>query len=372
MAFFRTVKGKKVFVWLNADGKERSKVVGPASMTKEQALIRVGELGLNKLAHTADPEHILFSEMAAKYIAYGRKIKDGTEKAETTKGNHTHLINDYLVPKFGDRVATKIKSSEIREFMDGLKLAAPSKAKIKTLMGTIFKYAKAYDLISEDYNPVRAVPQSAKSDWEAKDLKPEQTLLVLSYLPIMEHTLLFLIAATGLRISEALALKWKDLDAENNVIPVKATWVGNEMLQKTKSKASKRMVPYHPLLVEKMEAWRKESPYAGDEDYVFPSIKCSGKIPRSASIMVSDHLRPAAVKAGVIDGTEKRFGFHNFRHSLSTTLAKNGNDPKLIQTIMGHSKIDMTLHYIHAKHEERLDAQAQMLEKWSSATPMVQ
>ena len=47
-------------------------------------------------------------------------------------------------------------------------------------------------------------------------------------------------------------------------------------------------------------AWRERTPYAKDNDYVFPSFRLKGKKPLSASIMVQKYLRPAAVKAGVI------------------------------------------------------------------------
>ena len=52
-------------------------------------------------------------------------------------------------------------------------------------------------------------------------------------------------------------------------------------------------------------------------DWVFPSFRCKGKQPRTANMLVENHLRPAAVAAGVLkDGEKVRFGFHNLRHSL--------------------------------------------------------
>ena len=77
----------------------------------------------------------------------------------------------------------------------------------------------------------------------------------------------------------------------------------------------------HPVLAGFLMAWRERTPYAKDDDYVFPSFRLKGKKPLSASIMVQKYLRPAAVKAGVIKEDQRvRFGFHNFRHSLASSL----------------------------------------------------
>ena len=76
-------------------------------------------------------------------------------------------------------------------------------------------------------------------------------------------------------------------------------------------------------------------------------------------MIVEDHLRPAALKTGVIreedgrtfdsNGNEiERFGFHSFRHSLTSFLIRNGENPKLVQTLLRWSKMDMTMYYAHS------------------------
>ena len=59
-------------------------------------------------------------------------------------------------------------------------------------------------------------------------------------------------------------------------------------------------VAMHPVLAEALKAWRRETPYSRDTDWVFASFKAKARIPRSAGICGQDYLRPAAVKAGVI------------------------------------------------------------------------
>ena len=106
---------------------------------------------------------------------------------------------------------------------------------------------------------------------------------------------------TGLLPLEILGLMWMDLDFSDQVIEVKRAYVWAQF-KVPKSKASKAPVPMHPVLAGFLMAWRERTPYAKDDDYVFPSFRLKGKKPLSASIMVHKYMRPAAVKAGTTSG----------------------------------------------------------------------
>ena len=73
-------------------------------------------------------------------------------------------------------------------------------------------------------NPVTFVRWSNKTDYEAFILKPEQTMAVLDLLVQPEYTLLLLVAGTGVRISEALALRWKSVLYDQNSTRIKNSW----------------------------------------------------------------------------------------------------------------------------------------------------
>ena len=119
----------------------------------------------------------------------------------------------------------------------------------------------------------------------------------------------------------------------------------------------------HPVLAGFLMAWRERTPYAKDGDYVFPSFRLKGKKPLSASIMVQKYLRPAAIKAGVIKEDERvRFGFHNFRHSLASSLVKPKCDPKTVQGILRREDVRTTMQlYAQSDQESRLEAQGKFL-----------
>jgi len=106
-----------------------------------------------------------------------------------------------------------------------------------------------------------------------------------------------------------------------------------------------------------LQAWRSQSPYHRDSDFVFASDKLNGKKPRTGQMVDRCYLKPAAIAGGIITPDE-RFGFHLLRHSLSTGLHLVTKDLKVAQTMMRHSKPDITAGtYIHGVPKENLKAQ---------------
>jgi integrase len=94
-----------------------------------------------------------------------------------------------------------------------------------------------------------------------------------------------------------------------------------------------------------------------------------------AAGLVEDYLRPAAIRAGVItvkDGVTydrdgeivKRFGFHVLgRHSIATFLMDEQENPAVVQAVMRHAKMDMTLYYSHSRRKAKRAAQEKVIEK---------
>jgi integrase len=114
---------------------------------------------------------------------------------------------------------------------------------------------------------------------------------------------------------------------------------------------------------------------------VFPSTRLDGKQPRVANMLVEDHLRPAAVKAGIlsshpdnhgglVDDDPRRFGFHNLHHSLASFRIRIRTDPKTVQTLLRRSDVKLTLQfYTHAVSRDRMVAAGKMLTAILSHAP---
>ncbi|MGA2097033.1 MAG: site-specific integrase [Candidatus Acidiferrum sp.] len=103
-------------------------------------------------------------------------------------------------------------------------------------------------------------------------------------------------------------------------------------------------VPLHSLLAGHLRARQRQTLHANEPDFVFPSFRAKEKKPLCSSVFVADYLRPAAKRAGVHIEDGQRFGLHNLRHSLCNWLVnKAGVEPKTVQGILRHSKIQTTL-----------------------------
>src|SRR5208283_5053910 len=127
-----------------------------------------------------------------------------------------------------------------------------------------------------------------------------------------------------------------------------------------KSKASKKPVPLHPLLAALLEAWRKETLYAAEEDFIFPSYRLKGKKPPRANMLVAKHLQPAARKAGI----SGQVGFHTLRRTLASALVANGSDIRLVQELMRHSNPLITLDaYARSTTPAKIEAQGWVMEQ---------
>ena len=401
--FLRKKKGKWVYCYTairSIDGTrtERGRVVGSVSeLSKSGAWAEVERRGLNVLVNEPDAgKPLTFGQIALHHLENHVFTNHGT------KYLHDHIVMDYLIPRFGDKVAVEIKSKEILRWLESQTFAEAGDdglenstlGKIKTVMGGVYRRAQFEELIPQTVspnakgqlrasNPVTFVRWSNKTDYEAFILKPEQTMAVLDLLVQPEYTLLLMVTATGVRISEALALRWKSVLYDQNSIRIKNSWTYGQMGSGTKTQASKSTVPMHPALAGVLKAWQAETPYNNPDDFVFASFKLHGKKPRTGNMMVEDYLRPAAIKAGGIkvrDGSTydaagnqiKRFGLHCFRHTLASFLLAQGNSPVLIKNLLRWSKISMLDVYGHVMTDEKIAAQGSMLERIMPKTNVVQ
>jgi integrase len=129
----------------------------------------------------------------------------------------------------------------------------------------------------------------------------------------------------------------------------------------------------HSVLEQLLKDWRAETPYALDAAYVFASAKLKGRKPRLGSMVEQDYLQPAAIRAGIrgvkdgkryIDGEfVKRFGFHTFRHSLTSWLMANGENPQIVRAMLRWTNLNMLAHYAHGFKADKLEAQGAVLDK---------
>ena len=354
----RPVDGKRV---------EKTLVVGPVSkFASENAAWReVNRLGLDDRINEASfTGAATIKQIAAHYQTYELAEDALHAKAHTTANAYKGNLKLRVIPRWGDRLAVSIESLEVEQWLGSLRksegLANGTLVKTRNVMRLMFAHALRHKLIPVNFpNPITAVRCKMTTTYEPVQITPEQAALILSQLPQAEHALVLLSACTGLRASEALGLKWGDLDPRRACIHIRRSWTSSRV-GNLKTTASRASVPMSPLLEECLNRWRSETPYAENDDWIFASPRMKGKQPRTANILVQDHLRPAAIAAGVLSKESKeRFGLHNLRHALATFLVTDHvADPKTVQLMLRHSNVTTTLGlYAHGNNAAKLTAQ---------------
>ncbi len=245
-----------IFHWYRvrpSDGKhvENTVVVGRvASFPKESnAWEEVERRSLNHNINEPDFQtgRVTFGELARSYEQHAVP-----KLAVTTQYTFRHIIDDYLIPRWGKQPALNIRALDIETWLGSLPLANPTKDKLRRTMFRIYFKARKHGLIpcKEETNPVNWVEQSGKSNYKAVIVTPEQAFKITVVLPETERTLTLLIAATGLRISEALGLQWQDVDYANQRIDLRRVWVDHKVVQRMKTEQSEAPATMSPTLAE--------------------------------------------------------------------------------------------------------------------------
>jgi integrase len=154
------------------------------------------------------------------------------------------------------------------------------------------------------------------------------------------------LAATGLRVSELLALQWRHLklDGERPCVRVRRAYVRNR-IEPPKTKYGKRDVPLERALVDDLRAHRQATEWPGAEDLVFPSLRGT---PLKVENVRRRVLAPVVEEAGA-----PWAGFHTFRHTCASMLFERGQNAVQVQRWLGHHSASFTIDtYIHLLRDD--------------------
>lgn len=150
------------------------------------------------------------------------------------------------------------------------------------------------------------------------------------------HTIALVCVSFGLRMSEALALKWSDVDWLNGTLLIERGIV-RQRVGNVKTAESEQKVSVDPEMLAVMNSWRQITQFASESDWIFASPAQIGRLPVSYP-WVWRSFQQAALKAGI-----PRFGTHSLRHSYRSWLDAVGTPIAVQQKLMRHSDIRTTL-----------------------------
>jgi integrase len=229
---------------------------------------------------------------------------------------------------------------------------------IHAVLHKALKQAQMWRLVRENVAEATVKPKARAE--EIKPLDTEQTKALLAAVAGDRHEALYTLAlTTGARIGELLALRWTDLDADAGILRIERTRSAAKSGPRfTTPKGGKgRSAHLTPRALEALRRHRisqnEERLKAGaswaDNDLIFPTRK--GALMRPATV-TDNHFKPLLERVGL----PRTVRFHDLRHTAATLLLGRGVHPKLVQELLGHSSIAITLdrysHWIPSMGEQ--------------------
>ena len=156
-------------------------------------------------------------------------------------------------------------------------------------------------------------------------LSPEEVARLLDAAPGLKYKAALSVAyGAGLRAAEVVSLKVADIDSKRMIIRVEQGKGGKD-----------RYVMLSPHLLELLRTWWRA---ARPQGWLFP-----GRDP--AQSMTTRQLNRACHAAAQMAEINKRVSLHTLRHSFATHLLEQNTDVRVIQVLLGHSKLDTTALY---------------------------
>lgn len=312
----------------------------------------------NKLAQTkADDfvkqKQIKLSDLTDLYLEKYRKTVKQASYYSREKAVHKHILRH-----FGNQYVDNITVIELQKWADNLAEELVNYRTIIDFLGNIFEYGMRLGYVDE--NPVKRILVPKKTTRKRRDVEHnvysreelDTFLDRIKKTTTVRYIYFKLLASTGLRKSEALALTWQDVDLTNNTISVNKTLTGfigsKSMLQKPKTKNSIRIVPISESLRADLIKYKLNRKIASNK--VFCTYKGTyysiNEPARWLSLIYKDNpdLRKITV--------------HGFRHTFATLLIEETDvKPKTVQMLLGHKNIQMTLDiYTHVNQKNKEDA----------------
>ncbi|MCH5185769.1 MAG: tyrosine-type recombinase/integrase [Oscillospiraceae bacterium] len=311
-----------------------------------------------------DSNKLTLDELYKIWIIYKKKIVKGSSAVTYAYNYDNHIKN-----VFGMRKISSIKRMDIENFLFDLREDHSYRTVklIKNIINNMLKFAVKNNYIT--YNVCNDIELTGTKEDKAKRimqnetkyLTDKQVKLFFDYCEnsrVKIRNILKFMLYTGLRVGEACALTWNDINFEERYIYVNKTFTQyakyseerkkcESYTQTPKTENSIRKIPMCDIIYDLLET-QKISKYT-NKNFVFLSIRrkpyTTYGITRSLEFAVNKFNETQEEKL-------PNFTPHWLRHTFATMCLDKGIAPKVVQMYLGHSDIQTTMNiYTHVSDE---------------------
>jgi integrase/recombinase XerD len=242
--------------------------------------------------------------------------------APTTQRSYIHYVADYA--KFYNLSPEKLDIEAIRQYE--LHMLHERKLSPESVNTFVSSVQFLYTVTLEMPWGKECFPRLRTGSKLPVVLSPEEVEEFFCHIPSLKYrAALMLCYGAGLRISEAVAIKVSDIDSQRGLIRV----------EQGKGRKDRYVMLSDRLVKVLRRYWRAARP-AG---WMFPSW-------RTHKHMSSNSLSQACRDAAKSSGMTKLVTSHILRHSFATHLLENATDTRVIQALLGHTRIETTARYV--------------------------
>lgn len=286
--------------------------------------------------------------------AFERHLRDERGVSPHTRAAYLHDVRDFaafLSREFLSRPERKITAAEadvlaVRSYLAHLRSRGLSKTSVGrhlSALRTFFRFLSREGQVSA--NPARAVATPRAGRSLPRTLSVEEASSVMEPRPdgtgglsARDRALLELLYATGLRVSELVALDLADVD------------LASRQLRTLGKGRKERIVPFGGKAASAFREYLKERPQPKerkDADAVFLNAQGGRLTDRSVRRILDRAVRLA--------GLTRHASPHALRHSFATHLLAAGADLRSIQELLGHASLSTTQKYTHLDAERLIE-----------------
>ena len=306
----------------------------------------------------------------AKRVKFGELLTEWMQLYKTTVKPSTYAMTkikakNYIMPYFGGMLVNKITLQQCQAFTNEIYNYAPViVGQINSIVKRVLDYAIRLGI--RDNNPmqyvIRPKQQASIPDlnkhpnfYDRKELA--KFLNTAKELSLKYYALFRLLAYSGIRTGELIALTWQDLNFKTKELTINKTLAvveNKQTIQTPKSKAGTRLISLDDETISTLKEWQLRQ----RKDFLKLGINTLGKEQlifsnRKNSFLRNDNIRNQGLKIAT-KANLMAITLHGFRHTHASLLFASGVDVKQVQARLGHSDINTTLNiYTHVTKEKQ-------------------
>lgn len=341
------IKGSGVWwIFIKHKGRRRSKKVGRDRKKAVEAAKKIeARLALGDFGILEEPQKILTFE---EYAETWSTVTVPSTCKESTEADYKSILTNHVLPTFRKMPINEIKKADIKTFLMKKYNAGVSKSTVKHIKSVV---SGVLNLAVEDetilINPAQRMGKLFHKDEVHNLIDPltrdeiKQLLKTFREKFPEHYGLCLLLARTGMRIGEAMALKWDDIDFNQRIITVRRSLNRSGKGGIPKSAKARRVDMSGQLKsvlqdlrlqrkVEKLKRGWKKVP-----EWVF--------VNGQGNPLDKDNWRDRVFYKSLESAKIRKVRVHDLRHTYASLLIQAGESLAYIRDQMGHHSIQVTV-----------------------------